>query len=111
MKASSHAFKENAHAALGDPQLKRALGNMKPGFQNRRAATIAKLPEFEALREAAKDIKNHTLEHLDFYLEAFASKVEAQGGTVHWARTAEEARAIVLEICQALGARTVTKGK
>ncbi len=111
MQATSHAFKQNAHAALADATLKQALGNMKPGFQNRRAQTIAKLPEFEALREAAKAIKNHTLEHLDVYLEAFAAKVEAAGGHVHWARTAEEARAIVLDICRGLGARTVTKGK
>ncbi|MGH7090744.1 MAG: lactate utilization protein B, partial [Stellaceae bacterium] len=30
---------------------------------------------------------------------------------VHWCRTADEARAAVLEICRANGARTVTKGK
>ncbi len=30
---------------------------------------------------------------------------------MHWARTPEEARAAVLKICQAAGAKTVTKGK
>jgi L-lactate dehydrogenase complex protein LldF len=51
MQATSHAFKQNAHEALGDATLKRALSNMKPGFQGRRAAAVARLPEWEQLRE------------------------------------------------------------
>jgi L-lactate dehydrogenase complex protein LldF len=56
-------------------------------------------------------IKDHTLEHLDFYLELYESKVVASGGKVHWARTPQEACAAVLQICRSVGARTVTKGK
>jgi L-lactate dehydrogenase complex protein LldF len=111
MQATSHAFKENAHAALHDAVLQRALLNLKAGFQDRRAQRVAELPEWEALRERAKAIKDHALAHLDFYLETYAAKVEAQGGHVHWARTAAEMRDIVLGICRAAGARTVTKGK
>ena len=72
---------------------------------------VAALPEFERLRDIARDIKNHTLANLDFYLEEWESKVIAAGGHVHWCSTADEARAAVLDICQAAGARTVTKGK
>ena len=56
-------------------------------------------------------IKEHTLAHLDFYLELYEENVVAAGGEVHWARTPEEARAAVLKICQTAGAKTVTKGK
>ncbi len=111
MLATSHAFKRNAHDALHDKVLQRALLNLKAGFQDKRAQTVVKLPEFEALRDRAKDIKNHTLAHLDFYLEAYAAKVEAQGGVVHWAQTGADMRDIVLEICRSVNARTVTKGK
>ena len=55
-----------------------------------------RLPEFEALRDSARDIKNHTLDHLDLYLEAYEEKVTASGGHVHLARNAEEARDIIL---------------
>src|SRR5271156_2071820 len=111
MLATSHAFKRNAHDALHDRVLQRALLNLKSGFQDKRAQTVAKLPEWEALRERGREIKNHTLAHLDFYLEAYAAKVEEQGGVVHWARTAADMRDIVLEICRSVDARTVTKGK
>jgi L-lactate dehydrogenase complex protein LldF len=109
--ATSPQFKENAAKALADEQLQRALGNVKRGFIDKRQAAIDKLPEFEELRDSARDIKNHTLEHLDLYLERYEEKVTATGGHVHFARTAEEARDIILTICRAAGAQTVTKGK
>jgi len=108
---TSPRFRENAHEALGDAQLQRALGNVRQGFIDKRAAVAAKLPEFEALRDSARDIKNHALEHLDLYLERYERKVTEAGGQVHWARTAEEARAAILGICRSVGAKTVTKGK
>ncbi|HEV2560167.1 MAG TPA: LutB/LldF family L-lactate oxidation iron-sulfur protein [Microvirga sp.] len=109
--ATSPQFKDNAARALADEQLQRALGNVKRGFIDKRQKAIDKLPEFEALRDQARDIKNHTLQHLDLYLEAYEQRVTASGGHVHFARTAEEAREIILTICRAAGAQTVTKGK
>ncbi|GIX09835.1 LutB/LldF family L-lactate oxidation iron-sulfur protein [Elioraea sp.] len=111
MLITSPAFKQNAARALNDPGLQKALANVRPRFIEKRAKGVATLPEFEQLREIGRDLKNHTIAHLDFYLDAYARAVEAQGGRVHWAETAEDARRIVLEICRAVGARTVTKGK
>jgi L-lactate dehydrogenase complex protein LldF len=76
-----------------------------------RARSADRLPEFERLRDLGKDIKNHVLANLDLYLEAFEAKVQERGGEVHWARDAAEARAIVLDICKAAGAKTATKSK
>jgi L-lactate dehydrogenase complex protein LldF len=109
--ATSSAFKQNAHRALADAGLQRALARSGSSFIARRAAAVANLPEFEQLRDTARDIKNHTLANLDFYLEAYEAKVLAAGGQVHWCADAEAARAAVLEICENAGARTVTKGK
>ena len=111
MQVTSQTFKSNAGAALRDAALQRALKNLKAGFPGKRAAAIAKLPEFDQLRDAGRDLKNHVLEHLDFYLERFEAKVIEQGGQVHWARDAAEARQIVLDICRSVAARRVTKGK
>ena len=111
MESKAHAFKDNARAAVADPQLKRALVHVKEGFIGKRAKAVGRLPEFEALRDAARDIKNHTLAHLDLYLERYESRVTEAGGQVHWCATAEEARATVLDICRRVGAKTATKGK
>src|SRR5205807_1472092 len=111
MQPTSHDFPQNARAGLANPVLQRALGLARTGFPARRQQAIERLPEFEALREEGRAIKDHTLAHLDFYLELYERNVVAAGGQVHWARNAEEARAAVLEICRAVGAKIVTKGK
>jgi L-lactate dehydrogenase complex protein LldF len=108
---TSDHFKANAKQALGNAGLQTALQRSRPQFMARRKAAVDALPEFEALRGIGRDIKNHTLANLDFYLEEYAARVEEQGGTVHWCATAEDAQATVLAICRAAGARTVTKGK
>ena len=110
MTLTSPQFKDNARAALADTQLQRALSKGL-GFVERRRLAAERLPEFDALRDAARDIKNHTLAHLDLYLEAYEARVTAAGGKLHYAVTAEEARAIVLDICRTAAAKTVTKGK
>ncbi len=108
---NSPRFKANARQALEDEKLQKALGYVEAGFINKRRKAMDGLPEFDALRDNARDIKNHTLENLDLYLEAFEQKVTESGGKVHWAANAAEARGKVLDICRLAGARTVTKGK
>ncbi len=109
--ADSRDFRKNATIAMADANLQKALAGMEDTFVAARARVAARLPEFEDLRDAAKAIKDHALANLDFYLERFADKVEAAGGKVHWCADADAARAAVLNICQRVGARTVTKGK
>ncbi len=111
MHPTSDTFKDNARSALADAQLQRALSGLPTGLVAQRTAARAKLPEFEALREIGREIKNHTLAHLDLYLEEYEKNATAAGAHVHWAATAADARRIVLDICRDAGARTVTKGK
>jgi L-lactate dehydrogenase complex protein LldF len=108
--ATTHKFKSNAHDALTDARLQGALVHAR-NFTVKRAAAAERLPEFEALRDSARAIKDHTLLHLDLYLEAYERKVRESGGHVHYAQDAEEARRIIVDLCRSLGARTVTKGK
>ena len=111
MKPTSQDFKESATRALGDVQLQQALANVRRGFVDKRAKARAGLPEFDDLRDRGRDIKEHTLEYLDLYLEAFEHKVKDAGGEVHWALSAVDACEIVLGICREQNARTVTKSK
>jgi L-lactate dehydrogenase complex protein LldF len=111
LEVSSPRFVEVAHDAMGDAQLQRALGRLKSGLSGLRGAAVAGLPEFETLRDEGAAIRAHTLARLDHYLLAFEARVIEAGGVVHWAADAAEAREIVLDICRAVGARRVTKGK
>jgi L-lactate dehydrogenase complex protein LldF len=111
MQSTARSFPDNVHKAIADVDLQASLARFSQGFPVKRRLAIERLPEFDALRDAAKAIKEHTLEHLDFYLERFESKVTDAGGRVHWCSDAETARQTILAICRESGARTVTKGK
>ena len=104
-------FKQNVREALANANIQAAMNTAGAGFVGRRAAARAAMPEFDEIRDAARDLKNHTLANLGLYLERYERQVLAHGGHVHWAETAEDARRIVLEICRNAGAKTVNKGK
>ncbi|MFO7904006.1 MAG: lactate utilization protein B [Planctomycetota bacterium] len=69
------------------------------------------VPEWETLRDLAKQIKQHTLSRLGEYLEQFEEQAGKRGIRVHWARTAEEHNRIVLDILQRHEVRRVVKSK
>ena len=104
-------FKTNVKKALRDENLQSALRGSRGNFIDKRAKAAAKVDTFDELRDAARDLKNHTLAHLDLYLQRYEDRVHADGGHVHWAETAEDAQRIVLDICRKAGAKTVNKGK
>jgi len=111
MHAPTTTFAQRVSVAILDKRLQAALDHASGGFLKKRAALVEALPEFEALRERARDIKDHVLANLDTYLERYEAEVKRQGGHVHWAATAEDAREIILAICRKANAKTITKGK
>jgi len=80
-------------------------------FVGGRAARVAELPQWEQLRQIGSDIRQHTLENMDVHLTRLEEKVEQAGGHVHWAKTAEEACRIVLQIAKDHNVRTAVKSK
>ena len=69
------------------------------------------LPEWEQLREAASQIKKHTVTHLADYLETFERNATANGAIVHWAKDADEYNSIVKQILRQHNVKKVVKGK
>ncbi len=111
MESKTATFKTNAKEALANETLQVELARLSQGFPIRRQQAADRMPEFEDLRDQARDIKNHVLSNLDMYLEAYETRVKNLGGHVHWARDAEEARQHILKICKSANAKTVTKSK
>ncbi len=111
MEPTSSTFPANAARAIADPVLRAALNKLESEFHRDRAAMRARLPEFDALCDQARAIKDHALDHLADLLEGFEARVKEAGGEVHWCRDAAAARATILKICRDAGARTVAKSK
>ncbi len=76
--------------------------------RDRAAATV---PQWEDLREAASQIKNHVLSNMHDLLVQFEQNAIANGITVHWAADAAEHNATVHRILQDNSIRQMVKSK
>ncbi|MBC8160939.1 MAG: iron-sulfur cluster-binding protein [Roseiflexaceae bacterium] len=76
------------------------MGKATQTIRGKRAAVVDEMPDWEALREAGRAIKARTLRHLDSYLLQLEDSVTRAGGSVHWARDAAEANAIITRLVQ-----------
>ncbi len=104
-------FPMAAKAAMGDSQLRRNVRHATDVIQAKRARVVDEMPDWQALREAGKQIRQHTMQYLDFYLEQFEANCTRAGGVVHWARDAAEARRIVVRLVKESGSDEVIKIK
>ncbi len=104
-------FVARSRQAVADAPRLALLQDVTGRFTAKRAAAVAAVPEWDALRSRARAIKEATLARLDHYLEEFERQVIARGGRVHWAATAAQAAAAVLAIARTRGATRVVKSK
>ena len=80
-------------------------------LRQKRDQQMAMIPEWQDLRDHASAVKEHTLSHLDRYLEEFEANATKNGATVHWARDAAEHNEIVHRLLSARNVRTLVKSK
>ena len=106
-------FVAASQTAVLDTQLRQAFRRAGTGFDGARREAIDEVtPElWEEWREQARAIKEHTIAHLDYYLEMLERNVRAAGGQVHFAADANQANAIVSEIASSHDVKVVTKSK
>jgi L-lactate dehydrogenase complex protein LldF len=104
-------LRARSKAALEDEFLRGAVRFTVERLRNAKALSTAALGDWEAWRERGREIRAHTLEHLDFYLEQFADRATVAGARVHFAKDAGEARAALLGIVRQKSARRIVKSK
>jgi len=111
MDITSAQFKKTASQKLADSKLQAALAHAKGRFVIARAKAIKELDNFEEIRQAAADVRDHCLANLDHYLEQWERNAKAAGTIVHWVESAEEMNRLVLDIARNNGVRKVIKSK
>jgi len=104
-------FPVAARRELANTQMRRNLTKATGIIRAKRAAIVGEVPDWEQLREAGRAIKAETMAHLDHYLEQLETNVTAHGGVVHWARDANEANRIIVDLVRGTGAAEVVKVK
>jgi L-lactate dehydrogenase complex protein LldF len=109
--AQAPPFPEAAKQMVANSQLRRNVRNATDIIRAKRGRVVGEMPDWELLRDSANAIKNHTLRYLDHYLTQFEEACTRAGGKVHWARDADEANAIIVNLIKAHGQNEVIKVK
>jgi L-lactate dehydrogenase complex protein LldF len=106
-----HDFLGASRQALADAPLQAALIRLTSTLMAGNRRGFAALADSDRLRDHAKRIKEHTLAHLDRYLEQLEASITRLGGKVHWAATAADARTIVADIARQANCKRAVKSK
>jgi L-lactate dehydrogenase complex protein LldF len=111
----AHAAKFDFHSlsvkSAGDERLKTAVTTATMKQYTGRQLKLMELPDSDKLRTLAGEIKQHTLDNLDYYLVQVKEAVEACGGHVHFASSGDQARQIILDIAKSRNCKTCVKSK
>jgi L-lactate dehydrogenase complex protein LldF len=111
MQIQSMHFKATASEKLNDAVLQKAMKKAKGKFVDGRAASVALIDNWEAIRSHAAALRDRVIANLDAYLLEFEENATRRGAIVHWAETAEQANAIIVGIARDNSVKTVTKSK
>lgn len=104
------SFLERARSDIGTPPLA-VLRVGAQRFSDHRADAVREYPAMDAMRDRAREIRLHTLAHLDTYLARFADAVATAGGHVFFAKDAAEANEYVARLAHDRGVRRIVKSK
>ena len=111
MKPSTRQFKKAAAATLKNESVQGNLRGLYEKFNRERERAAEATPNWEEMRDRARAIKAHTVEHLDYYLEMAEANVTRAGGNVFFAVDADAASKYILDLAVARDVKLAIKSK
>ena len=111
MRRARARYQRVLAAAANDPALQEVLRTYQDDIQAGHDAEARGIAGWDAWRDQVAVVREHTVAHLDYYLEQFARQVERHGGQVSFAADAAEACRIVGDVAADAGAGLVVKSK
>ncbi len=103
--------KERAELALNDDFLRKAVRFTTERLRNGKKSASEEHGNWDEWRERGRQIRLHTIAHLDYYLNEFVNNARANGVHIHFAESSVQAAAIALDIAAHNDAASVVKSK
>nr|WP_318539695.1 LutB/LldF family L-lactate oxidation iron-sulfur protein [Terribacillus saccharophilus] len=111
MKIGNEKFKDNVNKQMEDTFMRGAVAGAQERLRTRRLDAAEELGNWEEWRSHGEEIRQHTLDHLDYYLQELSDNLQKRGGHVFFAATAEEANDYVKGIVKEKRAKKILKAK
>ncbi|PSP34117.1 (4Fe-4S)-binding protein [Halobacteriales archaeon QH_10_70_21] len=110
MSSESREFKAERIRSLLETEGAAVAENTR-GFNHGRYESVAKLDDYQGLREEARAIKEDAIEQLPELVEQVTETVAENGGTVYVADHAADANRYIAEVCSDRDAERLVKSK
>ncbi|SNZ03443.1 L-lactate dehydrogenase complex protein LldF [Terribacillus aidingensis] len=111
MKIGNEKFKDNVNKQMEDTFMRGAVAGAQERLRTRRLDAAEELGNWEEWRSHGEEIRQHTLDNLDYYLQELSENLQKRGGHVCFAATAEEANDYVRGIVKEKRAKKILKAK
>ncbi|MFT8708154.1 MAG: LutB/LldF family L-lactate oxidation iron-sulfur protein [Sporolactobacillus sp.] len=114
MNVGNLPFFDGVDQAIHNTYMVNAVSSAQDGLREKKMkATVGDqtLGDWEEWRKAGEEIRQFTLDHLDYYLKQLSEQFAARGGHVFFAQTAEEAQEYVRRVVREKHAKNVVKSK
>jgi L-lactate dehydrogenase complex protein LldF len=111
MKISDDKFHDRVGQGIQDPIMRNNVSSAQERLQGRRLKAAEELGSWEQWRDLGEQIRQHTLENLDYYLMQLSDHVSNRGGHVFFARTKEEAAEYIKKVAEQKKAKKIVKSK
>lgn len=111
MHVGDKKFTNRVDKGLEDDFMRGAVRSAQERLQTNRSKAAEELGDWEEWRNHGQEIRQHTMENLDYYLQLLSEKVAEQGGHVYFAETAEDANQYVSEVIEKKEAKKIAKSK
>ncbi|MCM3544823.1 LutB/LldF family L-lactate oxidation iron-sulfur protein [Priestia megaterium] len=111
MKIGNDQFKKRVDDGVNNAFMRFAVSSAQERLRSRRLDAAEELGNWEEWRALGEEIRQHTLENLDYYLEQLTDNVAKRGGHVFFAQTAEEANEYIKDVARKKQAKKVVKSK
>ena len=104
-------FQDRRKDGIDNPFMRQAVSSAQNRLRDGRLNAAGELGDWEAFRDHSEEIRQHVLEHLDYYLYQLSENISKRGGNVFFAETPEEANRYIREVVRAKNAKHVVKSK
>lgn len=111
IKLGDRSYQERIETGIENDFMRDAVSSAQGRFRNGRITQAEELGDWEDWRQLGSEIRTHTLENLDYYLQQLSEQVAKRGGNVYFASTAEEANAYIEKVITEKNAKKIVKSK
>lgn len=107
----SRNFNARVSKGLENTFMRGAVSSAQSRLRTGRLSAADELGEWEDWRKLGEEIRIHTIENLDYYLDMLSENVANRGGHVFFAKTPDEANEYIAKVAKEKKTKKVVKSK